>query len=1014
MTIQQPKQSPHSADDLERHRQSLAVRASESEPESHRGYFERAVGNLLQMALDLTQMSVAQFYGSPPRGWDCRVGDRAIALPLNPSFYTRSLPEGGIKRTPTLGELATIAIPAIAPDGRWVGNIWLFDPIPRDPDPTETAILQGIARQIGIESQWLQSWQREADVCLGSIFAQQLQKSEENRAATPQAYREIARRETAGMPRNATRPLSGVRPGMPKAYRPQSLPTAIARFSTPFENPADATSSPEPGREPARDRALQTQLREQIERRQQAERDLEESQDRLRNLLETISNAVCCKKEKEDVGRTNRAIGLDLLKLEAARIGEYNWGQIPRYLQSDPRWPFFWQWLGDRHREATDRTRLEMNPTSCLVCPEVKNLQDIMGIWNIPLLSARGKSYATARFESAWKRQSPGEFYPSATRKPDRRSERGVEVAMKEGSREDTPMNYRLDGSETLHRETLANMRDPVFMTDDRGEFTFLCPNIEGIFGYSIAELQTLGNVEQLLGENLFDRAELDLRGEIYNIERQVYDKAGQCHRLLITVKRVAIERGRLLYSCHDITDAPAFATRTGEELTEANPPDPGDRDPLTGLPNRSFFLNTLRRVADCYGSHSRRLAVLFLDLDRFKLINESLGHAIGDRLLIEVADRLCRTLSSCKLCKPHSTHVVARLGGDEFAILLDPIEGMEEALGLAECLQEAIAVPCQIEGHEVFSTTSIGIATSSNECDRVEDLLRDADTAMYRAKGLGGARHQVFDPAMRDRVTTRLQLETDLRWAIVRQEFFMQYQPIVALESGRICGFESLVRWQHPRRGLVSPDRFIPIAEETGAILPLGRWILDTSIAQLHAWQQQFSQDAPLTLNVNLSGKQLFEADLILELDRILARYPIAPGTLKLEITETVLMENATSVETLLEQFRARQIQVCIDDFGTGYSSLSYLRRFPIDTLKIDRSFVASMGIDRENSEIVRAIVMLAHNLKIDVTAEGVESEEQLVQLWAVQCEYAQGYFFSKPLDADRATELIGSRPQW
>jgi EAL domain-containing protein (putative c-di-GMP-specific phosphodiesterase class I) len=338
----------------------------------------------------------------------------------------------------------------------------------------------------------------------------------------------------------------------------------------------------------------------------------------------------------------------------------------------------------------------------------------------------------------------------------------------------------------------------------------------------------------------------------------------------------------------------------------------------------------------------------------------------------------------------------------------------MEEALGLAECLQEAIAVPYQIEGHEVFTTTSIGIATSSNECDRVEDLLRDADTAMYRAKGLGGARHQVFDPAMRDRVTTRLQLETDLRWAIVREEFFMQYQPIVALKSGRICGFESLVRWQHPRRGLVSPDRFIPIAEETGAILPLGRWILDASIAQLHAWQQQFSKDPPLTLNVNLSGKQLFETDLILELDRILARYPIAPGTLKLEITETVLMENAASVETLLEQFRSRQIQVCIDDFGTGYSSLSYLRRFPIDTLKIDRSFVASMGIDRENSEIVRAIVMLAHNLKIDVTAEGVESEEQLVQLLAVQCEYAQGYFFSKPLDADRATELIGSRPQW
>ncbi|MBK4730001.1 EAL domain-containing protein [Oxynema sp. CENA135] len=1043
MTIQKPTQSGVSADNTpeaslsarrtlrerERHSQTLAVRARESEPQSHRGYFERAVGNLLQMALDLTRMSVAQFYGSAPRGWDCRVGDRAIALPLNRSFYTRCLPEGRVKRTPTLGELATISIPAIAPDGRWVGNIWLFDPIAHDPDPTQTAILQGIARQIGIESQWLQSWRREADLRLGSAFAKRLQRSEENRdllhletrsgmgcdrTATPEADRAIVPPETGGMPRNA----SGSLWGDPS----HTLPTWSARFPTPFENPAEAGASPQErpgcgGGLPASDRpeyrTLQTQLRDQIERRQQLERDLEQSQDRLRKVLETISNAVCCKQEKERFEGATRAIGLDLLRLGAARIGGQNGGQIARYLQIDPRWPFFWQFLGNGDGEATDRRRLEVNSTYCLVCPDGENLQDV-AFWTIPLLSAPGKTNATARFESAWKRRSPGEFYPSATRKPEMGSEKGVEVAMKEGSREHTPTNDLLDGSETVHRETLAKMRDPVFMTDDRGEFTFVCPNVEGLFGYSIAEMQALGNVEELLGENLFDRAELDRRGEIYNIERQVYDKAGRCHRLPIAVKRVAIERGRLLYSCHDITDAPEIATHAGEALTEANTPDPSDRDPLTGLPNRSFFLNTLRRVADYHGSDSRRLAVLFLDLDRFKLINESLGHAIGDRLLIEVADRLCRTLSSCKLSKSHSTYVVARLGGDEFAILLDPIEGIEEALALAECLQAAIAVPCQIEGHELFSTTSIGIATSGNECDRVEDLLRDADTAMYRAKGLGGARHQVFDPAMRDRVTTRLQLETDLRWAIVRQEFFIQYQPIVALESGRICGFEALVRWQHPRRGLVSPDRFIPIAEETGSILPLGRWILDTSIAQLHAWQQQFSQDPPLTLNVNLSGKQLFETDLILELDRILARYPIVPGTLKLEITETVLMENAASVETLLEQFRARQIQVCIDDFGTGYSSLSYLRRFPIDTLKIDRSFVASMGIDRENSEIVRAIVMLSHNLNIDVTAEGVESEEQLVQLWALQCEYAQGYFFSKPLDADRATEFIASGPQW
>jgi PAS domain S-box-containing protein len=486
--------------------------------------------------------------------------------------------------------------------------------------------------------------------------------------------------------------------------------------------------------------------------------------------------------------------------------------------------------------------------------------------------------------------------------------------------------------------------------------------------------------------------------------------------------------------------------------------------DSLTGLPNRTLFLRCLEQVVTFAKQGKQDLfAILFLDLDRFKVVNDSLGHLFGDQFLIEIAQRLATCLdqkytskqSQTTLSEPLTsaqlacqTNLVARLGGDEFIILLGKIQDISEVINLAESIQKELTLPVYLDDHEVFTTVSIGIAIaayrqqpgqvefSGYPYDQPEDLLRDADIAMYRAKALGKARYVVFDGAMHQRTLRLLQLENDLRRALHSEtlkiitpqqeaatwsvsdsmfiEFMLYYQPIVALDTGRIAGFEALVRWQHPERGLVSPTEFIPVAEETGLIVPLGSWVLQQACWQLHKWQEQFPNNRDLTMTVNLSGKQLSQSDLLEQIDQILEKTGINPINLKLEITESVLMDNAAVAISVLEQLRGRNIGLCIDDFGTGYSSLSYLHRFPINTLKIDRSFVSEMSGDDENSEIVRAIVTLAHNLGMYVVAEGVETEKQLVQLWALQCEYGQGYFFSKPLTAFDAEALMATEPQW
>ncbi|HEY9282437.1 MAG TPA: bifunctional diguanylate cyclase/phosphodiesterase [Pyrinomonadaceae bacterium] len=425
--------------------------------------------------------------------------------------------------------------------------------------------------------------------------------------------------------------------------------------------------------------------------------------------------------------------------------------------------------------------------------------------------------------------------------------------------------------------------------------------------------------------------------------------------------------------------------------------------DALTGLPNRLLLADHLRLAigrAKRHPDHS--FALIFLDLDRFKYINDSLGHAAGDQLLITIARRLENSL--------RPTDTVARLGGDEFAILLDGLEDDGDAVHVAERVQQELTSPFHLSGHEVFTTASIGITLSRTGYEHPENVLRDADTAMYRAKENGKARYELFDSVMHARAVERLKLENDLRRAVERGEFEVYYQPIVSLDSERIAGFEALVRWDHPERGFVLPAEFIPVAEETGLIVEIGQWVLRESCRQMREWQRRSFDNRLLTLSVNLSGKQFLQPNLIGCVKQILHETDLDPRCLKLEITESIMMENAEAASAMLVQLRGLGVKLSIDDFGTGYSSLSYLHRFPVNTLKIDRSFVMRMGDAGENSEIVRTILTLASNLGMDVVAEGVETEGQLAQLKAMRCPYGQGYLFSKPVDAAGAGGLVAA----
>lgn len=428
--------------------------------------------------------------------------------------------------------------------------------------------------------------------------------------------------------------------------------------------------------------------------------------------------------------------------------------------------------------------------------------------------------------------------------------------------------------------------------------------------------------------------------------------------------------------------------------------------DSLTGLPNRTLFLDRLGQAVKRARRHKNyNFAVLFLDLDRFKGVNDSLGHMMGDRLLVAIARRLERCV------RPGDT--VARLGGDEFTILLDDIRGNEDAVFVADRIQRELSAPFDLEGQEVFTTVSIGIASGA-AYEKPEDILRDADTAMYRAKEMGRARYEVFDTQLHARAVARLQLETDLRRALERQEFRVHYQPIISLRLDRVVGFEALVRWQHPQKGLLPPSEFLPVAEETGLILPIDLWVLREACRQTRRWQEQFPFDPPLRISVNFSSRQFLQQGLVEQVQEILEATGLDPSTLTLEITESAIMEDVRQVRSLIDRLKNLRIQLYLDDFGTGYSSLSYLNRFPIDTLKIHHSFVGRLGAGDPQGELVRTIAALARNLNMEVIAEGVETPQQLEHLRRLQCEQVQGFLFARPLEAAQVEDLLKKGGRW
>lgn len=425
--------------------------------------------------------------------------------------------------------------------------------------------------------------------------------------------------------------------------------------------------------------------------------------------------------------------------------------------------------------------------------------------------------------------------------------------------------------------------------------------------------------------------------------------------------------------------------------------------DALTGLPNRVLFIDRLSHAIERFRMSGNPYSVLFLDLDYFKVVNDSLGHTLGDQLLVAIS----RKLSDCL----RVSDTVARLGGDEFVILLEGIQAAEAVSQTARRIQQSISQPFDLGSHAMYSSASIGIVLSSPEYSNAEEVLRDADLAMYRAKALGKNRVEFFDPSLRERAISRLAVENELRRAIEQQEFHLHYQPILSLQTSQLIGFEALIRWQHPARGMLPPIEFLPVAEESGLIVPMGEWVLEEACRQTREWQKLFPAEQPLCINVNISYKQFIQEDFVKMVEEVLQKTGVEPACLRLEITESVLIDNTSAAASVFEQLTKIGVQLQVDDFGTGYSSLSYLHRYPIHTIKIDRSFIQEIDEEAKHSDLVRTMVLMAANLGMDAIAEGVETESQMRVLKELGCKYGQGYLISRPMEASKAREWMRTK---
>jgi diguanylate cyclase (GGDEF)-like protein/PAS domain S-box-containing protein len=554
---------------------------------------------------------------------------------------------------------------------------------------------------------------------------------------------------------------------------------------------------------------------------------------------------------------------------------------------------------------------------------------------------------------------------------------------------------------EAYFHQLFENSPQAIVILDPTDRILKANPGFEQLFGFSTDQLQGRFINDVIVPPQTRDEAsslsQAVLGGEVVRAE------TARCHKngsvLYVSILGYPIQfQGRIIgvYGIYnDITERKHSEAQLRHEALH---------DSLTGLPNRALFLD---RLDHCLTLAQRRqeaaFAVLFLDLDRFKVINDSLGHSLGDRLLVAIANRLLGAL------RPADTF--ARLGGDEFVVMLEDLANPGDAVRVAERIHEALASPFELDGNEIFTSASIGIAFSNRSYQHPEELIRDADTAMYRAKTQGRACHAVFDREMHFLALERLRLETDLRRAFDRQEFCLYYQPIINLRKGKITGFEALLRWRHPSRGLLSPQEFLAVAEETSLTVDLCPFVLEEVCQLLRSWQGRH----PLVgISVNVSAKQFLQSNLVPTLDNLLQSYCLPPDSLRLEITESTLLQNSKVVEEILNDLKAHDVRLYLDDFGTGYSSLGYLQNFPIDTLKIDRSFISETPGRRGKPEIVRAIISLAHSLGIDVIAEGIETQGQLDKLRDLGCEQGQGYLFACPLPASKATALLLQEPCW